>query len=80
MSEKWLNRNAKIVQLLNPNREVAGTLGIVEDPQIGEVAKVIYEYPAPETKVSLEKTDATGGTIWFADFAREELELVPEGE
>lgn len=80
MSEKWLNRNAKIVQLLNPNREVAGTMGLVEDPQIGEVAKVIYEYPAPETKVSLEKTDATGGTIWFADFAREELELVPEGE
>ncbi len=76
MSESWLNRNAKIVQLLDPNREVAGTLGIVEDPQIGEIAKVIYEYPAPDTKVSLEKTDATGGTIWFADFSRDELELV----
>lgn len=79
MSESWLNRDVKIVQLLNPNREVAGTMGLVEDPQIGEVARVIYEYPAPDTKVSVEKSNDTG-TVWFADFAREELELVPEGE
>jgi hypothetical protein len=79
MSESWLNKDVKIVQLLNPNREVAGTLGLVEDPQIGEVAKVIYEYPAPDTKVSVEKSNDMG-TVWFADFAREELELVPEGE
>ncbi|HEU4868995.1 MAG TPA: hypothetical protein VFV09_14875 [Actinomycetota bacterium] len=79
MSESWLNRDVKIVQLLNPNREVAGTMGLVEDPQIGEVAKVIYEYPAPDTKVSVEKSNDMG-TVWFADFAREELELVPEGE
>jgi hypothetical protein len=79
MSESWLNRDVKIVQLLDPNREVAGTLGLVEDPKIGEVAKVIYEYPAPDTKVSVEKSNEMG-TVWFADFAREELELVPEGE
>jgi len=79
MSESWLNRDVKIVQLLNPNREVAGTMGLVEDPQIGEVAKIIYEYPAPDTKVSVEKSNEMG-TVWFADFAREELELVPEGE
>lgn len=79
MSESWLNRDVKIVQLLDPNREVAGTLGLVEDPKIGEVAKVIYEYPAPDTKVSVEKSNDMG-TVWFADFAREELELVPEGE
>lgn len=79
MSESWLNRDVKIVQLLDPNREVAGTMGLVEDPQVGEVAKVIYEYPAPDTKVSVEKSNDMG-TVWFADFAREELELVPEGE
>lgn len=79
MSESWLDRDVKIVQLLNPNREVAGTMGLVEDPQIGEVAKVIYEYPAPDTKVSVEKSNDMG-TVWFADFAREELELVPEGQ
>lgn len=79
MSESWLNKNVKIVQLLDPNREVAGTLGLVEDPQIGEVATVIYEYPAPDTKVSVEKSNEMG-TVWFADFSREELELVPDGE
>ncbi|MEX0789968.1 MAG: hypothetical protein WD178_04250 [Actinomycetota bacterium] len=79
MSESWLNKDVKIVQLLDPNREVAGTMGLVEDPQIGEVAKVIYEYPAPDTRVSVEKSNDMG-TVWFADFAREELELVSEGE
>lgn len=79
MTEQWLNREVKIVQLLDPDREVAGTLGMVEDPEVGDVAKVIYEYPAPDTRVSLEKSNSTG-TIWFADFAREELELLPESE
>ncbi|HYN99329.1 MAG TPA: hypothetical protein VEU28_06610 [Actinomycetota bacterium] len=78
MSESWLNREVRIVQLLDPNREVAGTMGLVEDPQIGEIAKVIYEYPAPDTRVSVEKSNDMG-TVWFADFSREELELVPEG-
>jgi len=40
---------------------------------------VIYEYPAPDTRVSVEKSNDMG-TVWFADFSREELELVPEGE
>ena len=79
MSEQWLNRKVKIVKLTLPDRDVAGTLGMVEDPQVGDVGKVIYEYPPPDTKVSVEKSDATGeGTLWFADFAREELELLPE--
>jgi hypothetical protein len=79
MSESWLNRNVKIVKLLDPNREVAGTMGLVEDPQIGEVARCIYEYPPPADKVSVEKSNEMG-TVWMADFAREELELLPEGE
>jgi hypothetical protein len=79
MSEQWLNRNVKIVKLTLPDRDVAGTLGMVEDPKVGDVGKVIYEYPPPDTKVSVEKSDSTGdGTMWFADFAREELELLPE--
>ncbi|HVL52545.1 MAG TPA: hypothetical protein VM754_13730 [Actinomycetota bacterium] len=79
MSDQWLNRNVKIVKLLDPDREVAGTLGMVGEPEVGDVAKVIYEYPAPDTRVSVEKSNDMG-TVWFADFSREELELVPEGE
>ena len=78
MPETWMNRNVKIVQLLDPDREVAGTMGMVEDPQVGDVAKVIYEHPAPDTRVTVEKS-IDMGTVWFADFSREELELLLEG-
>lgn len=77
MSEQWLNRKVKIVKLTDPDREIAGTMGLVEDPQVGDVAKVIYEYPAPDTRVTVEKSSDMG-TVWFADFSRDELELVQE--
>ena len=77
MADSWLNRNVKIVQLLDPGREVAGSMGMVEEPQVGDVAKVIYEHPAPDTRVTVEKSNDMG-TVWFADFSREELELLPE--
>lgn len=79
MSEQWMDRQVKIVKLDDPNREVAGTMGMVEDPQVGEVGKVIYEYPAPDNRVTVEKSNDMG-TSWFADFSRDELELLPEGE
>ncbi len=78
MTQQWLNSQVKIVNLADPNREVAGTMGLVEDPQVGDTGKVIYEYPAPDLRVTVEKTDSSGNTIWFADFAREELELIPQ--
>lgn len=78
MTQQWLNSQVKIVNLADPNREVAGTMGLVEEPQVGDVGKVIYEYPAPDLRVTVEKTDSSGNTIWFADFAREELELIPQ--
>lgn len=77
MAQEWLNSEVKIVKLTNPDREVAGTMGMVEDPEVGDVGKVIYEYPAPDLRVTVEKTDYAGNTVWFADFARDELELLP---
>ncbi|HEX2053919.1 MAG TPA: hypothetical protein VHJ78_09385 [Actinomycetota bacterium] len=77
MSDQWMNRTVKIVRLDDPNREVAGTLGMVEDPKVGDVGKVIYEYPAPDTRVTVEKSNEMG-TLWFADFSRDELELQPD--
>lgn len=76
MAEQWLNSEVKIVKLDDPNREVAGTMGLVEDPAVGDVGKVIYEYPAPDLRVTVEKSDQAGNTIWFADFARDELEIL----
>ena len=80
MAESWMNRHVKIVQLLNEDREVSGTLGMVEEPKVGDTGKVIYEYPPPDLRVTVEKTELGGATVWFADFARNELELVGEGE
>lgn len=78
MSESWLKKEVRITQNLNEDREIAGTLGVVEPPGVGDTGKVIYEYPAPDLRVTVEKTDLTGGTIWFADFNRNELELIEE--
>lgn len=78
MAQQWLNSEVRIVKLANPDREVAGTMGLVEDPEVGDVGKVIYEYPAPDLRVTVEKSDEAGNTVWFADFARDELELLPQ--
>ena len=80
MSESWLNRQVRIVQNLDENRDVAGTMGMVVPPEVGDVGKVIYEYPAPDLRVTVEKTDVGGGSVWFADFNRNELELTGEDE
>jgi hypothetical protein len=80
MPESWMNRQVKIVQNLDENREVSGTMGLLEPPKLGDTGKVIYEYPAPDLRVTVEKSDAAGGTVWFADFNRNELELIGEGE
>jgi hypothetical protein len=39
---------------------------------------VTYEYPEPDLRVTVEKKDVSGGTVWFADFHRNELELVED--
>jgi hypothetical protein len=79
MSESWMNRQVKIVQNLDENRDVMGTMGMVVPPEVGDTGKVIYEYPAPDLRVTVEKTDVGGGTVWLADFNRNEVELI-EGD
>jgi hypothetical protein len=72
-----MNETVKIVQLLD-EKEAAGTMGLVEDPVVGDVGKIIYEYPDPDRRVTVEKTDVEGNTIWIADFIPEELEYLEE--
>lgn len=77
MSESWLNKKVKVIELRLADRDVAGTLGMVEDPQVGDVGTVLYEYQPPDGRVSVEKANSMG-TVWLADFARDELEIVPD--
>ncbi len=77
MPDQWLNAKVKVVQLTKSDRESAGTMGIAREPEVGDVGKVIYEYPPPDNRVTVEKADESG-TLWFADFDRSELELLQD--
>lgn len=80
MSDSWMKKTVKIVRLDDPDRDVSGTMGLVQPPEVGDIGEVIYEYPAPDLRVTVEKKDPAGGTLWFADFSRNELELTGEDE
>ena len=72
-----MDETVKIVKL-EGEKEAAGSMGLVQDPVVGDVGKIIYEYPDPDRRVTVEKTDEVGNTIWIADFVPEELEYVEE--
>ena len=73
-----MNETVRIVKLLD-DKEVAGSMGFVKDPAVGDVGKVIYEYPAPDRRVTVEMSDEQGNTLWFADFHPDELEYLDVG-
>jgi len=72
-----VNEVVRITQLLGAGRDVAGTFGFVRDPAVGETGTVVFEYPAPDSRVTVQMLDGEGHTLWFADFAKEELEYLP---
>ena len=78
MADSWMGKKVKIVRDDNPDREVAGTAGLLQPPDVGDTGEVTYEYPDPDSRVTVEKKDEAGNTIWFADFHRNELELASD--
>jgi hypothetical protein len=68
----------KVVRLLTLDRPYEGTEPLTRPPAVGDIASVCHEYERndPTARVAVEMVDADGNTIWFADFEREELELV----
>lgn len=72
-----MNEMVRIVQLLGGRREVAGTFGFVRDPVVGETGTVVFEYPAPDSRITVQMLDDQGHTLWFADFVKDELEYLP---
>jgi hypothetical protein len=78
MSE-WANAKVKVAKLFDDDREYAGTMSLSRAPAVGDVGKVIYEYPPPDLRMTVETLDPeTGQTVWLADFVKEELELLRE--
>ena len=72
-----MNQTVRIVALRAASRDVAGTYGYVQDPQVGDTGQVIFEYPGPAGQVTVQSSDADGHILWFADFARDEVEFLP---
>jgi hypothetical protein len=68
----------RVVRLLSPTRYFSGTEAVSRPPQIGDQAVICHEYEPnnPAAAVAVEMIDRNGYTIWLADFAREELELI----
>lgn len=68
----------RVVRLLTVDRFYDGTEGVMRPPGIGDVATICHENKPgdPLASVVVEMVDKDGMTIWLADFARDELELV----
>jgi hypothetical protein len=75
-----VNETVRIVALLGEGRDVAGTYGFVRDPVVGDVGTVVFEYPSPDRRVTVQMSDEAGHTLWFADFVRDELSYLTPGE
>jgi hypothetical protein len=68
----------RVVRLANPDRFYDGTETVMRPPRIGDVATICHENEPcdPSGSVVVEMVDQDGMTIWLANFARDELELV----
>jgi hypothetical protein len=64
----------RVNQLLATTRTFDGTRGVVREPRIGDVGTIVHVLGGGTFIV--EAVDSDGFTLWLADFAAEELELV----
>ena len=71
----------RVVSLRIANRPFDGAAGFMRPPRIGDIGTVVHEYKPEDltAPVIVEDVDEDGMTIWLADFARDELELVSSG-
>ena len=67
----------RVIRLAEKSRPFEGSEGRSRSPQVGDVGTVVFEYGdgREADPVGVESVDGDGFTVWFADFARDELEL-----
>jgi hypothetical protein len=70
----------RVARLLQPFRPFHGSEGASRPPQVGDQGAIVAVYD--QTVFCVECVASDGMTIWLADFALQELELVwtPQGE
>ena len=64
----------QVARLLQPDRVFQGTEGVRRPPKVGDVGTIVHAYDP--TSFAVECVDASGLTIWLADFFAEELEFL----
>ena len=64
----------RISRLLQPTRPFQGSEGVSRPPQVGDKGTIVIVYSG--SVYGVESVASHGMTVWLADFAPEELELV----
>lgn len=64
----------RISRLLQPTRPFQGSEGVSRHPQVGDKGTIVAVYGG--SMYCVESVASDGMTVWVADFAPEELELV----
>jgi hypothetical protein len=68
----------RVSKLLMAERRYDGSEAVRRPPAIGDMGTICHEFDPrdPTAPVVVEMVDEDGLTVWLADFARDELELV----
>ena len=64
----------RIATLLHTTRSFQGSLGVSRPPQVGDAGTIVAVYDG--SAFCVESVASDGMTVWVADFALEELELL----
>jgi hypothetical protein len=64
----------RVIRLLAPEREVSGSAAEPPQPHVGEAGTVVDD--VGDDLFLVERVTADGLTVWLAEFAAAELELV----
>lgn len=82
MTEIRVNDRVRVVNLKMADRPYFGTADFKRSPRIGDIGTVVAGYEPEDLTAPLivENRDEKGATLWLADFARDELEVVNWGQ
>ena len=73
-----IDDTVRIVKLVEPERDVTGSAAEPPQPRVGEEGRVVDD--VGDGIYLVERTTADGQTMWLAEFADAELELVDRSE
>lgn len=78
MTEIRVYDHVRVVNLKIADRPYVGTAGFMRPPRIGDIGTVVRGYKPEDLTAPLivENKDENGATLWLAEFARDELEVV----